>query len=757
MNAHAGDDGRWPEVMALIERWLDADEDARRALLDDVARDDAQLHARLAEAIRTDGDAEAMRFLAGSALMDVARTQAPETKLRDLAGQRIGPWRVTGLLGVGGMGQVWRVRRDDGRHAGEAALKMLRFAALDPAAQQRFAREGELLARLQHPHVARLLDVGETDEGQRYLVLEYVDGERVDHWCDRHKATIDARLRLFLQVCEAISYAHANLIVHRDLKPSNILVQADSQAKVLDFGTAKLLEADGAAEETSELTRAGGAAFTPEYAAPEQFDGKPVTVATDVYSLGVVLYLLLAGRRSYGDTEPTPAQLARAIREHEPRRPSAAAAERTGDTAALAAARATTPEQLRRALRGDLDTILAKALKREPAERYASVAALADDVRRHLEHRPILARGDSAGYRLRKYLRRHRVGAAIGALLALAIVAGVAGVLWQAEAARREAARATAVKQFLIDLFDDTRNTRAGIQVRRASALDILNNGAERLKTELGEQPEMRDELYETLIEIFDSSGDTARSEELARARVAAAETAFGADDARVVSALTTLAGVYSNHDKPDAAKPLLARSEALLDRARDGDSLERARLWTWQGNMQRLEGGKDAKFEGNPLLRAVELLRRKYPREDDREVALMMYTQLAVTSGHLAEAESAAAEMHDAAVAKYGADTVYVAQADFVQARILLREEKFDAALARVRDAEAGFLRFEGAAHPDLLYADFVELQALIGLKRFDEARALFAKADAARREKLAGDKRLEKGFADIAAKLGN
>ena len=225
--------------------------------------------------------------------MSGARTaQGPDNF--ELGGQRLGPWKLERPIGSGGMGQVWLARRDDGLYEGDVAIKMLRVAVADSGANQRFAREGQFLARLTHPHIARLLDAGFTAAGQRYLVLEYVIGERLDRWCDERKLSIDARIDLFLQVCSAVSHAHANLVVHRDLKPSNILVQDDEQAKLLDFGVAKLLDAtqDDAA---TQLTALAGAALTPEYAAPEQLSGAPITIATDVYSLGVVLYGLLVG------------------------------------------------------------------------------------------------------------------------------------------------------------------------------------------------------------------------------------------------------------------------------------------------------------------------------------------------------------------------------------------------------------------------------------------------------------------------------
>ena len=601
--------------------------------------------------------------------------------------------------------------------------------------------------------MARLLDVGETPSGQRYLVLEFVDGKRIDHWCDEHALDIDSRVRLFLQVCEAIAYAHANLIVHRDLKPSNIFVQGDGAAKVLDFGMAKLLDAGGAEEEMTELTRAGGAAFTPEYAAPEQFDGNPITVTTDVYSLGVVLFVLLSGRRPYGEERNTPAQLARAINEDEPRRLSLAATETTGNTAQIAERRATSPEQLRRALRGDLETIVTRALKKEPAERYDSVQSFANDLRRYLDHRPILARADSRIYRLRKYARRHRVGLAISAVLLLAVLAGVAGILWQARIARLEAARAIAVKGFLTGLFDDTRNTRTGMQVRTASAMDILQNGAERLKTDLATTPDVRDEIYEMLVEIFDSSGDGERSMALARARLTAAEGAYGADDVRVAPAVTMLAGVSLNHGDLDGAKAYLARDQVLLDKARDDDSLERARFLLWQGVYQSLTDKSD--FEINSLPQAVALLRRKYPDSDERDVALMMYTQLCIGNEQLTEAENAAGEMLDNAKRRYGLDTVYVPQAQMMQAKIFIQEKKFDQALSVSRAAIPALIKFESAEHPDVAYGRTVEVNALLGMGRKDEARAVFADAEAIRKSKFADEKMLESVYAEVAAKL--
>jgi len=427
-------------AMRHFDDWLDADEAQRARLLATLAVDDTIVFARVQALIAADARIDAVHFMQGAALLEVEPMRENEPAHGDLAGTRVGAWRIERLLGSGGMGEVWLAARDDRAHAGRAAIKLLRSLRGDARAQERFLREGQILWRLEHPHIARLLDAGGLDDGQRYLVLEYVDGERIDDWCDRLRLPIAARLELFVQVCMAVAYAHANLVVHRDLKPSNIFVDAQGGAKLLDFGVAKLLEDDdggGAA-----LTRASGVAITPEYAAPEQIENRPVTVATDVYALGNVLYLLLSGRRPYDDNLATPAQWARAIVETEPRRLSAGTLVGDEETRRRAQARAITPEQWRRALRGDLETIVAKALKKNPTERYASVQALADDIRRYLEHKPILARDDGWLYRTRKFVRRHRVGVGASALLAVAVAAGIAGVVWQARIAQREAEHA---------------------------------------------------------------------------------------------------------------------------------------------------------------------------------------------------------------------------------------------------------------------------------------------------------------------------
>ena len=357
-----------------------------------------------------------------------------------LEGQTLGPYTLISQIGQGGMGSVWLAERNDGRFERKVAVKFIHIAHMGKGAEARFKREGSILGRLAHPHIAELIDAGVSTAGQPYLVLEHVEGDSLDRYCDEHRLHIEARLQLFLEVLEAVAHAHANLIVHRDLKPSNVLVSKDGQVKLLDFGIAKLLEGEGEDGSATLLTVEGGRAMTPEYASPEQITGAPVTTATDVYSLGVLLYVLLTGQHPAGSGLRSPADLVKAIVDKEPTRPSeiVAVGSESEETTTNAARRTTTPDKLSRLLRGDLDTIIAKALKKEPSKRYVSVTAMADDLRRYLRHEPISARPDTLAYRATKFVRRNRAIVALGALTVLAISTGLVGTLLQARTARNQ-------------------------------------------------------------------------------------------------------------------------------------------------------------------------------------------------------------------------------------------------------------------------------------------------------------------------------
>ena len=397
------------------------------------------------------------------------------------AGQTIGAYTLLSLIGDGGMGRVWLAARSDGRFERQAAVKLLRVPLLSGTGEERFKREGRILARLAHPHIAQLLDAGVSPAGQPYLILEYVEGEDIVEHSDRRRLAVEARLRLYLDVLAAVAHAHANLIVHRDIKPSNVLVTRDGQVKLLDFGIAKLLEEEGSSGPATQLTREGGGALTPLFAAPEQVTGRPVTTATDVYACGVLLYELLTGQHPAGPGPHSPAELVKAIVETDPPHVCDVVVSPGVATEAIrinATHRATTPEKLHRLLRGDLDTIVAKALKKGPAERYASVTALADDLHRYLKHEPISARPDTITYRVATFVRRN--GAAVllaGSALVLVITSLSAG-LYIANRERKIAERRfLQVRQLankFIELDSDIRGLPGATKVRSRIVADSL-------------------------------------------------------------------------------------------------------------------------------------------------------------------------------------------------------------------------------------------------------------------------------------------
>ncbi|HEV2843761.1 MAG TPA: serine/threonine-protein kinase, partial [Thermoanaerobaculia bacterium] len=358
----------------------------------------------------------------------------------DEEGGRLGPYRLLRRIGGGGMGTVYLARRDDEQYQQEVAIKVLRAGLEATEAYHRFIAERQILARLQHPNIARLYDGGTTEDGRPFLVMELVDGLPVDQYCDQGQLNVDQRLGLFRRICSAVEHAHQNLLVHRDIKPGNILVTPDGEPKLLDFGIAKQLEPK-VATDSGPLTRTGLRIMTPSYASPEQVKGEAVTTASDVYSLGVLLYELLTGRSPYPSAEVT-YEIERAICEQEPERPSVAVF-RAGAVSPeeIASARKARPQALQRRLRGDLDNIVLMALRKEPGRRYGSVAKLSRDLERHQEDLPVAARADTLRYRARKFVVRNRAGVAAAVAVFLLVSLLVVGFMARLIEQRHQVAR----------------------------------------------------------------------------------------------------------------------------------------------------------------------------------------------------------------------------------------------------------------------------------------------------------------------------
>jgi serine/threonine-protein kinase len=398
-------DADWKAVEQHLDRLLDMDEIQWDGYLSRLEDDEPTVAAALRDLMADRRSLEAQGFLEASLVKPVDQERI---------GTQVGAYTIVSLIGRGGMGEVWLAQRSDGRFEGKFALKFLDTYTASPAALDRFRREGRLLARLAHPHIARLIDAGVTSSDRPYLILEYVQGTRIDDYCVTHGQNVEARVRLILDVLGALAHAHSNLVIHRDIKPSNIVVTEDGDAKLLDFGIAKLLGAEAGPDADSPPTRIEDAAFTPEYAAPEQILGELPSTATDVYQMGVLIFALMTGRLPLGAESTTRAQRIKAALDGEPPRMSEVA-----------------PAEVRKALKGDLDAIVSKALRKLPRERYGTAAALADDLKRYLHSEPVAARANLATYRMQKFVRRYRAAVIGTAAAAIALIAVAAFALYQ--------------------------------------------------------------------------------------------------------------------------------------------------------------------------------------------------------------------------------------------------------------------------------------------------------------------------------------
>jgi len=578
---------------ALLDQALDLAPLEREAWLSRLRVEQPAHAAELEALLGAEAGLDAKGFLSGTALA------AP-----GLSGQRLGAYTLERPLGQGGMGTVWLARRSDGRYEGKVAVKLLNLALLDAVGAERFRREGTVLARLSHPNIARLLDAGLNAAGQPFLVLEHVQGERIDHYADAHRLPPETRVRLFLDVLAAVAHAHANLIVHRDLKPSNILVAPDGTVKLLDFGIAKLQEEGGAGAEASTLTDVGGRALTPEYAAPEQVAGGAVTTATDVYALGVLLYVLLAGRHPTGEGRRTAAEHLQGILDTEPPRLSAVV---TG-----AEARATSRDRLRRLYAGDLDNIVAKALKKRPEERYATIGAFAEDLRRHLDHQPVSARPDSWRYRAAKFARRNRLAVALGILAALALVGAVARERHLRALAEAETRKAGAVEEFLLgvfaaaDPFAPPRISRGDITARAS-----LDSGTERVDTAIMGQPEMRADLRAAVGRVYATLGSYDKAAAQLRQALEERRALYGPRHPEVAEVMDALGQVLAKQGRFTEAESLLRAAVSQRRELQGTQSQATAQSLDHLAEVLRERGD----FAGaEPLLRDALAIRRSIP-----------------------------------------------------------------------------------------------------------------------------------------------
>lgn len=702
---------RWQHIKTVFNESLDVEASRRSAFVSERAAGDRELEREVTSLLQAlDQEADlferpVLESLGGTDDFD----QAPAATL---VGRRVGVYDVVREIGHGGMGVVYEGVRADDQFRMRVAIKTIWRGSASAAILARFKQERQILAGLSHPNIAALLDGGVTDGGQPYLVMEYVDGAPIDAWATQRRLSIPQRIELFRQVCAAVQHAHRSLVVHRDLKPGNIMVTPDAVVKLLDFGIAKLLSDDGAT--TAEgLTRAGLNPLTTAYASPEQVRGDTITTASDVYSLGVVLYQLLTGRTPFTPAELSPLELQRHISDEPPPRPSGAVT--AGGAAATAEGSA---PKLARLLEGELDDIVLMALRKEPDRRYASVEQFSQDLARYLDHLPVIARPDTPAYRARKFVRRYRTTVGASAVAVVALVAGAAGVVVQARRAARERDRALSeaataqrerenaeqVSRFLQGVVGaanpswDAPTQRIGGDSASNAVLDAV---ARRVRSELGSLPEVRATVLRTLgkanmararYTLAESQLDTA----LALHTRQPGDVGFreAAIDLSVLGALHTQAGRLQQADS------VFRRSLALLRLVGDSTSIDFARASNDWGLVAIAEGRiRDAA----PLIDATLRALRGLGRDSTGEYAIAM--------GNAALVADNLGKIDDAEQLYRGSLTAFsrVTDRDFFErgyslhnlALVLSLKGRHDEALTLMKSADSLWKQFLGANHP--------------------------------------------------------
>ncbi len=661
-----------------------------------------------------------------------------ESKSEAMVGQRVGPYELVRLIGSGGMANVYLAHRVDGQFTRQVAVKLIKQGMDTDELLRRFQRERQTLAGLDHPNIAKLIDGGATEEGRPYLIMEYVEGVPIDQYCDRKSLSIADRLTLFRTVCAAVHYAHQNLVVHRDLKPANILVAYGGVPKLLDFGIAKLLDPD--ADLTMSVS--GPAAIrlmTPDYASPEQVMRERISTATDVYSLGIILYELLTGHRPYRLNGHSQRRLEAVICEEEPQKPSTAVTlveeiptkDDTGSSTVtpetVSATRGGPPESIRRRLAGDLDNVVLKAIRKEPHRRYASAQQLSDDIRRHLTGLPVMARKDTAGYRAGKFIKRNKVGAAAAVLVVLSLVIGLAGTVWQArlvtrerdlaqanllraqaaesqagaeaERAKKEADTSAAVTQFLVELFkvsDPDESLGETITAR-----EILDRGAERIESELQDQPHIRVELLDTIGKVYQNLGAYDRAAGFLQEALALSRRHLG-DSLETATRLNDLAVLRQAQGDYPAAEALHQEAYAMWRKLLPEDHVDLAISLSNLGSLARDQGDFD-KAE-RLLSQALEIRREAYGEEHERVVAsLNNLSGVQYAKGDYAAAEQSLREVLRLSRKINGNVSTNVARFVSNLGLVLHMRGAYDAAEAYYQEAYTTRRTLLGPGHPDV------------------------------------------------------
>lgn len=709
----------WERVRALFDAVIVLPESRRLEALQRECGSEPELLAEV-ESLMAAAGADDAEF---SDIVRAAATAATGAQAADQLEQRVGSYRLIDLLGTGGMGNVYLAERADEQFEQRVAIKLLHPGRRDRDLIHRFRTERQLLANLEHPNIARLLDGGETDSGIPYLVMEYIDGEPVDTYCDAHRLTVAERLRLFQKICSAVEYAHRNLVVHRDIKPSNILVTVDGEPKLLDFGIAKLLD-ETLVGGPAALTRAGVSIMTPEFASPEQVRAEPVSTATDLYSLGVLLYRMLCGRMPYTRQGPY-TDLARAIVEEEPGRPSTAlTSHRAGSADSsehISAARDTSVSGLASRLRGDLDNIVLKALRKKPENRYASARDFADDIERYLTHRPVSAVPASIGYRAAKLLRRHRAAAIVAAVMAATLTGSVVQIVLERNRAELAAIQSEEVVRYLGELFASASPARA--QSEEITAHDLLEQGVAEIDS-LEDQPAVQARLLEIMGTSFFYIGEQERSAALLERALDIRRHRLAYDPAAVGNVLRLLSTPNRLSGRLDEAEQNLVEAYALLTEAYGPVHGRVAYVLNLTGDVLRFQERHEEAVDH--LRRAVAMKEQLGETDDEDMVDILGNLAVALdAAGRLDEAEAISRRTVAASRAMFGDKQpntlIRIGNLGLVQVRL----GNYAEALKNVSEAYDSINEVWASDPHRTTWAAAIKAFALLYAGRFDEALA--------------------------------
>lgn len=657
---------------------------------------------------------------------------------------RIGPYQVLRRLGEGGMGSVYLAVRDDREFKKYVAIKLIRKGMDSEEIVARFRRERQILAGLDHPNIAKLFDGGTTEEGLPYFVMEYITGLPLNEYCDTHKLNLKERLLLFQSMCSAVQYAHRNLIIHRDLKPANILVTPDGVPKLLDFGIAKVLNSDVFSLDAPP-TEIEVRVMTPEYASPEQVRGDPLTTATDVYSLGIILYELLAGRRPYRLTTRSHVEVFRVVCEQEPGKPSESFTRKQESAEPNAVSNTAASEKLSKQLRGDLDNIILMALRKEPLRRYSSAQALSDDISRYLSGRTVSARKPTWSYRSGKYIRRHAAAVTAAALVLVLLIAFATTTSIQntrikreRNTAEQEKQKAEQVTKLLVGLFEinDPGETKG----ETISARELLDRGARRVREELKNQPDTRAQLLYTIGDIDGKLGLYDQAKPLMEESLKIRRGLYGNDHLAVAESLHGLGGVLWYIGEEDEAEKLFREGLAIRQKLLGSEHPDVAESLNDLASVMHDKGRLE---EAEKLYRQALQIERKTRGNEHPEVAtdLNNLSVILRSKGRLGEAEKMLREALAIDRRAFGNEHPDVAATLFSLAEVLRDEGRLDDAEKLYREALAIDRKVLGNEHPNLA----MDLNNLANVLRdrgqFDEAEGLLREALAIDRKALGNE----------------